>query len=68
MLVAVGLIQMVWAVLVAVGLLVPTDRVDGDGWGVIVLVIAIFERDRLLVQPPCCVDAPHTADHRGPEP
>ena len=42
MLVAVGWIQMVWAVLVAVGLAMPSDRVDGYGWGGFVLVIAIL--------------------------
>ena len=41
-LVAAGLIQMVQAALEATGLLTPTDRVDGDGWGVTVLVIAIL--------------------------
>ena len=40
-LVAAGLIQVVWAALVAVGL-EPTDRIDGDGWGVTVLVITIL--------------------------
>ena len=40
LLVIAGLTQMAWAVLAAVGLPVPLDLVDGDGWGAFVLVIA----------------------------
>ena len=43
LLVLVGLIQMAWAVLVDVRLSMPAaDIVDGDGWGVFVLIITIL--------------------------
>ena len=41
-LVATGLLQIVWAVMANAGLLMPTDEVDGTGWGVIALVIALL--------------------------
>ena len=43
LLIVAGLSQMVWALLAAVGLSMPASYlVDGEGWGVFVLVIAIL--------------------------